>query len=144
LRDEERFEKGTYYKENVCFDVYGANSLYNWELFFHAPLYIATRLSKNGKYEEAMKWFHYIFDPTTDEEPEAGNETSRYWKVLPFKTEEDISLEEFFRQLNKETDPSSQDYDESKFLDVVSQWRKNPFDPHLVFIVPPGYNGECE
>ena len=132
LRDEDRFEKGTYYKENICFDVYGANSLYNWELFFHAPLYIATRLSKNGKYEEAMKWFHYIFDPTTDEEPEAGNETSRYWKVLPFKTEEDISLEEFFRQLNKETDPSSQDYDESKFLDVVSQWRKNPFDPHLV------------
>jgi hypothetical protein len=126
LRDEERFEKGTYYKENVCFDVYGANSLYNWELFFHAPLYIATRLSKNGKYEEAMKWFHYIFDPTTDEMPEAGHETSRYWKVLPFKTEEDISLEEFFRQLNKETDP------ESKFSAVVSEWRKNPFDPHLV------------
>ena len=23
----------TYYKENVCFDPYGANSLYNWELF---------------------------------------------------------------------------------------------------------------
>jgi len=120
LMDEERFEKGTYYKENVCFDVYGANSLYNWELFFHAPLYIATRLSKNGKYEEAMKWFHYIFDPTTDETPEAGHETSRYWKVLPFKTEEDISLEEFFRQ------------PESNFFDVVSQWRKNPFDPHLV------------
>ena len=131
--EDECFKKRTYYKENVCFDVYGANSLYNWELFFHAPLYIATRLSKNGKYEEAMKWFHYIFDPTTDEMPEAGHETSRYWKVLPFKTEESISLEELFRQLNKETDPSSQDYDPgSKFSDVVSQWRKNPFDPHLV------------
>ncbi|MGZ8538396.1 MAG: neuraminidase-like domain-containing protein, partial [Flavisolibacter sp.] len=34
------FKKRTYYKENVCFDVYGANSIYNWELFFHAPLYI--------------------------------------------------------------------------------------------------------
>src|SRR5262249_52683937 len=52
------FSTRTYYKENVCFDVYGANSLYNWELFFHAPLYIATRLSKNGRFEEAMKWFH--------------------------------------------------------------------------------------
>src|SRR6185503_4111897 len=39
------FATGTYYKENVCFWPYGANSLYNWELFFHAPLYIATRLS---------------------------------------------------------------------------------------------------
>ena len=77
----------TYYKENVCFDVFGANSSYNWELFFHAPLYIATRLSKNGRYEEAMKWFHYIFDPTTDAQPGPGESaTARYWKVLPFKT----------------------------------------------------------
>jgi hypothetical protein len=123
----------TAYKENVCFDVYGANSLYNWELFFHAPLYIATRLSKNGKYEEAMKWFHYIFDPTTDMEPEAGNETSRYWKVLPFKTTPVKRLEEWFDDLNRETDPSSPDYNpHSKLSDIVSEWRDNPFDPHLV------------
>ncbi len=50
----------------VDFDEYGAYSMYNWELFFHAPLFIATRLSKNGKYAEAMKWFHYIFNPTTN------------------------------------------------------------------------------
>jgi len=128
------FDKRTYYKENVCFDVYGANSLYNWELFFHAPLYIATRLSKNGKFEEAMKWFHYIFDPTTDEMPGAGeSEIFRYWKVLPFKTEPAESLEDWFRKLNKETDPSSPDYNpDSELSDIVSEWRDNPFDPHLV------------
>ena len=128
------FNSRTYYKENVCFDVFGANSLYNWELFFHAPLYIAIRLSKNGKFEEAMKWFHYIFDPTTDEMPGAGeSETSRYWKVLPFKTEHTESLEELFRKLNKETDRSSPDYSpDSELSDIVSEWRDNPFDPHLV------------
>lgn len=128
------FDSRTYHEENVCFDVYGANSQYNWELFFHAPLYIATRLSKNGKYEEAMRWFHYIFDPTTDEMPEAGeSEISRYWKVLPFKTTPAESLEEFFRKLNRETDPSSPDYDpHSESSAVVSEWRDNPFDPHLV------------
>jgi hypothetical protein len=127
------FDTRTYYKENVCFDVYGANSLYNWELFFHAPLYIATRLSKNGKYEEAMKWFHYIFDPTTDEEPEADKETARYWKVLPFKTTPAKTLEELFLELNKETDPSSLDYNpNSEYFRIVSEWRDNPFDPHLV------------
>jgi hypothetical protein len=128
------FDSRTYYEENVCFDVYGANSQYNWELFFHAPLYIATRLSKNGKYEEAMRWFHYIFDPTTDEMPEAGeSEISRYWKVLPFKTTPAESLEEFFRKLNRETDPSSPDYDpHSESSAAVSEWRDNPFDPHLV------------
>lgn len=128
------FDERTYYKENVCFDVYGANSLYNWELFFHAPLYIATRLSKNGKYEEAMKWFHYIFDPTTDEMPGAEeSEISRYWKVLPFKTTPAKTLEELFMELNKETDPSSPDYNSnSEYFGIVSEWRDNPFDPHLV------------
>ncbi|MFN3531517.1 MAG: hypothetical protein ACK41Q_03245 [Candidatus Brocadia sp.] len=121
------FVKRTYYKENVCFDVYGANSLYNWELFFHAPLYIATRLSKNGKYEEAMKWFHYIFDPTTDEMPGAGeSEISRYWKVLPFKTTPAESLEDWFSSLSPNTDPNNPENA------VIGKWRDNPFDPHLV------------
>ncbi len=116
----------TYYKENVCFDVYGANSLYNWELFFHAPLYIATRLSKNGKYEEAMKWFHYIFDPTTDDMPGPGeSDTSRYWKVLPFKTTPAESLESWFRSLSPSADPDAENA-------IIAEWRDNPFDPHLV------------
>lgn len=121
------FAARTYYKENVCFDVYGANSIYNWELFFHAPLYIATRLSKNGKFEEALKWFHYIFDPTTDEMPAPGEtEISRYWKVLPFKTTPAKSLEDWFRSLAPNTDPNNPGNA------VIAEWRDNPFDPHLV------------
>lgn len=122
------FPTRTYYKENVCFDVYGANSLYNWELFFHAPLYIATRLSKNGKYEEAMKWFHYIFDPTTDEAPGPGeSEISRYWKVLPFKTEPAKTLEEWFRtNLAPNSNPANPENAS------IAEWRDNPFDPHLI------------
>ncbi|MGB2220721.1 neuraminidase-like domain-containing protein [Neptunomonas phycophila] len=115
----------TYYKENVCFDVLGANSLYNWELFFHAPLYIATRLMKNGKHEEAMKWFHYIFDPTNDkqDETEGGTELARVWQVLPFKKEAKTSLEQWFKDTlsgGVSTNP------------IIDEWRDNPFDPHLV------------
>ena len=120
------FDTRTYYKENVCFDVYGANSIYNWELFFHAPLYMATRLSKNGQYEQAMKWFHYIFDPTTDAMPGPGeSETSRYWNVLPFKTTPAESLEDWFRTLAANTDPTVENA-------TIAEWRDNPFDPHLV------------
>ncbi|NOT09810.1 MAG: hypothetical protein HOP28_16580 [Gemmatimonadales bacterium] len=120
------FPKRTYYKENVCFDPYGANSQYNWELFFHAPLYIATRLSKNGKFSEAMNWFHYIFDPTTDEMPGPGeSEMSRYWKVLPFKTTPTESLEDWFRSLGPNGDPTTENA-------IIAEWRDNPFDPHLV------------
>jgi hypothetical protein len=120
------FAKRTYYKENICFDVYGANSIYNWELFFHAPLYIATRLSKNGRFEEAMKWFHYIFDPTTDQMPGAGeSETSRFWKVLPFKTTPAENLEDWFRSLSPNTNPNTENA-------IIGEWRDNPFDPHRV------------
>ncbi len=116
----------TFYKENVCFDVYGANSMYNWELFFHAPLYIATRLSKNGRYEEAMEWFHYIFNPTTDELPAVGeSETSRFWKVLPFKTTPAESLTDWFMKLDSNSNPESENA-------IIGEWRDNPFDPHLV------------
>lgn len=116
----------TFYKENVCFDVYGANSIYNWELFFHAPLYIATRLSKNGRYEEALKWFHYIFNPSSDELPAIGeSETSRFWKVLPFKTTPAESLSEWFMNLNANLNPEMENA-------IIGEWRDNPFDPHLV------------
>lgn len=45
-----------------------AYSIYNWEIFFHIPLLIATRLSQNQQFEDAQAWFHYIFNPTQDPE----------------------------------------------------------------------------
>ena len=128
------FANRTYYKENVCFDAFGANSIYNWELFFHAPLYLANRLSSNGEYEKAMKWFHYIFDPTTDELPLSGqSEVSRFWKVLPFKTTPSQRLTDWFMELNAQSDPSNPNHDpESPLAAQVAEWRDNPFDPHLI------------
>jgi hypothetical protein len=115
-------DKFTYYKENVAFDEYALYGLYNWELFYHVPLYIATRLSKNGKYQEAMKWFHYIFDPTTNDiSPDPTFPESRYWKVLPFKTTPRDSLIDYFKSLQ----PGKDDPD-------IEEWKDNPFKPFLV------------
>ena len=44
----------------------GPYANYNWELFFHVPLTIAVHLSKNQRFAEAQRWFHYIFDPTCE------------------------------------------------------------------------------
>ncbi len=115
------FSNYTYYKENVAFDEYSAYGLYNWELFYHAPLYIATRLSKNGKYAEAMNWFRYIFDPSTSEKPDPNNTESRYWKVLPFKSTLAYSLENYFESLKPGADDPK-----------IDEWRDKPFDPFLV------------
>ena len=120
------FPSRTYYKENVCFDVYGANCQYNYELFFHAPLYIAMRLSRNGLFAEAMKWFHYIFNPLSDAEPAAGEPpTARYWNVAPFKTTPATDLQDWFRTLVPNADPTRENA-------IIGEWRDHPFDPHLV------------
>ncbi|MDD5113337.1 MAG: hypothetical protein PHC94_04925, partial [Methylobacter sp.] len=97
-------------------DAYG---LYNWELFFHAPLYIATRLSKNGKYAEAMQWYHTIFNPLTAAAVTSGD----YWQVPAFKKADNETITDYFERL------ASGDED---IKAKVAKWRENPFKPHLI------------
>jgi hypothetical protein len=72
-----------YFPKKIDTDVGGPYSIYNWELLFHVPLTIAVHLSKNQRFAEAQKWFHYIFDPTTsDTEPP---NSSRFWRFIGFR-----------------------------------------------------------
>ena len=57
-----------------------AFSVYNWELFFHVPLYMAELLSQNQQFEDALTWFHYIFDPTR---PGTDPAPKRFWIPKP-------------------------------------------------------------
>ena len=118
--------KKTYFKETIDFDHNGANSIYNWELFYHTPLYIATQLSKNGKFKEAVKWLHYMFDPTTDEVSALGaDEIARFFKVKPFKTTDPNGFETFIEGLARDGAGGAENT-------IVTAWRNNPFNPHLV------------
>ena len=114
-----------YPQENVDFRREAAYSLYNWELFFHAPLLIADRLSKSQRFEDAMKWFHYIFDPTNGS---ADETPAKYWRFLPFHlNNENGRVEELLEKLNHGT-PS----EKKKLVQLVEDWRDNPFNPHLI------------
>ena len=115
----------SYPAENLDFTPAGAYSLYNWELFFHIPLFIATRLSKNGKYAEAMQWFHYIFDPTTNERPEPGRENQRYWQVRPFRIPVPEQIEDILRAINASENPDTEHI-------AIKDWRDHPFKPHRI------------
>jgi hypothetical protein len=78
---------GTYPTNRVDFSYNGAYSMYNWEIFFHAPMLIAQRLSENHQFFEAQKWYHYIFDPTSTtylNNDTAGVGKQRFWKFQPF------------------------------------------------------------
>lgn len=121
-----------YYLENVDFSKYGAYSLYNWELFFHIPYLIATRLSKNGKYAEARKWFHYIFNPLSTEIPAPGHTNSRYWQVLPFKTAPLDDIISYIKKLQPGYDVDPKNPANSDGNKQVDQWRDDPFNAFLI------------
>jgi hypothetical protein len=59
----------------------GLYSVYNWELFYHIPLLLAERLSKNQKFQEAQRWFHYIFDPT---DTSSLDSPQKFWRMRKF------------------------------------------------------------
>jgi|GEM_PF-475368 len=92
-------------------------SLYNWETFFHTPFQIANELSANQHFEEAMKWYHYIFDPTAP-----GTDPKRCWKFLPFK---EIDTTNILDNLFDSLQPNTPDQ-------KISQWRDKPFQPHVI------------
>lgn len=108
-------------KDGVDFERYGAYALYNWEIFFHAPLMIACRLSQNQRFAEAMRWFHYIFDPTNVESPDIPQ---RYWVTRPFfEQNADAYRQQRIDNLLKNIE---------QHQDELRAWKNNPFKPHLI------------
>jgi hypothetical protein len=109
--------------ERVDFDR-GAYAGYNWELFFHIPMLIACSLSKNQRFEDAMKWFHFIFNPMTDD---PGSSRQRFWNTLPFYENSSPEHEQIQNLLLKLAG-KKQGWKEIETQ--IDEWRTNPFNPH--------------
>lgn len=103
----------------------GAYSVYNWELFYHVPLAVAIHLSKNQRYEESQRWFHFIFDPTDNSD---GSTPERFWKVKPFQYTEVKQIEDILVNLSSDTDPVLK----QDTINSIGAWKDSPFRPHLV------------
>jgi hypothetical protein len=111
--------------KDLDFTSSGAYSAYNWELFYHVPITIAIHLSKNQRFEEAMKWFHYVFDPTDDSD---GPTPERFWKVKPFQYTDVKMVEEILTNLSTGADPVLQ----KDTINNIDKWKDTPFRPHVV------------
>jgi hypothetical protein len=110
--------------EDIDFTHPGAYSLYNWELFFHVPFLIANQLSRNQRFAEARRWFHYIFDPTATDSPlnvaQPGVEC--FWRVQPFydwARKPVQTIEELLK-------------DNAQIDAQIAEWQENPFKPHVI------------
>lgn len=103
-------------------DFAGPFGLYYRELFLHIPLLLANHLNANQRFEEAQRWYHYVFNPVTSEKAPSDEEIAggvssadHYWNYLEFKGREQDSLHEILRDGA-----------------ALEQYRRNPFNPHAV------------
>lgn len=115
--------------EDIDFSSDGSYSGYNWELFFHIPFLLAARLSKDQKFEEALTWFHYIFNPTGALH---GDVPQKYWVTKPFFLRQtgDYINQRIDTLLYKLANPNTPEIKELEF--AVAQWREKPFQPHVI------------
>jgi hypothetical protein len=136
-----------YPREDVDFEPPGPTRGHNWELFFHLPLDIATRLSADQRFDKAREWFHYIFNPFNPagagDAPAAGDAAGgsfplvdtarRYWNTKPFfqMTVPDYLAERIDTIMyGIAADPSGPSV--SDLALAVAQWREQPFKPDVV------------
>lgn len=115
--------------EDIDFASDGSYSLYNWDLFYRVPLHIATSLTKNQRFEEALSWFHYMFNPTG---ALPGTGVQRYWVTKPFylNQESDYIAQRIESLMNATADKNNPDIKELEF--AIEQWRKKPFRPDVI------------
>ncbi|WP_394826075.1 neuraminidase-like domain-containing protein [Pendulispora albinea] len=126
--------------EEFDFEYQGTYSQYNWELFFHIPLLIANKLTTEQRFEEARKWFHYIFNPTEPKEYPWGEELApqRFWKLKPFyelasgEHDERGPIQQLLQLLSYKGDDPARVAARQRLDDQIFDWRRHPFSPHRI------------
>jgi hypothetical protein len=107
-------------------DFKGAYGKYYREIFFHIPFLLANHLNSQGKYAEAQKWYHYIFNPSATEVIDLSTpgltvaqkkkkELDRNWQYLEFR---EIGLQKLREQLT--------------YKPAIEAYKKDPFNPHAI------------
>ncbi|UII31481.1 hypothetical protein LVD17_24620 [Fulvivirga ulvae] len=95
----------------------GAMSVYFREVFFHIPFLIANHLNSQGKYADAQRWYHYIFNPTAvDLSGDAdANPSDRVWQYIEFR---DMEFDTWYNNLND--------------AQAIQAYENDPFNPHAI------------
>lgn len=116
-------------RDNVSlnYDLSMPNAGYNWEVFYHIPIAVAVFLSRQHRFEDARRWFHFVFDPTTND-PSTGRE--RFWRFLPFRNAQaPDTITKLLEALANPNAPSNQKDDVKQ---QIAAWLEDPFNPFAV------------
>jgi hypothetical protein len=109
----------------------GAYSLYNWEVFYHIPMFVASLLMQNQQYQDAMTWLEYIFNPT---DSSGGQSPQRFWQMAPFNAMNatDWISQEIQNILTTLAADTQQGINDTATTVAIQDWLQDPFDPHAV------------
>jgi hypothetical protein len=111
----------------------GAYSIYNWELFFHIPMYIADRLMAERRFAEAQKWLGYVFNPIRSPAQIEETDCRYYWRIRPFReASASMSIQEFFELLQYTGPSKALQAKKTDLKHQIAAWRHSPFNPHLI------------
>ena len=127
----------SYPVEEIDFENDGSYSAYNWDLFFRVPLHVAASLTKNQRFEEALTWFHYIFNPVG---ALPGNGVQKYWVTKPFFLNQEVDyqtqrIDTLMYSISDPDHPNVPDPANRVIRDLefaISEWRNKPFRPDVV------------
>ncbi|KAI9766290.1 MAG: hypothetical protein M1839_004995, partial [Geoglossum umbratile] len=99
-------------------------AIYNWELGLHVIMLLMERLLATQQFDLAIKVARYVFDPTAD-----GTGLERCWLFPPFRAtaiKGTKSIEDILDDLKPDPDRGS------AMSPVLTEWMRNPFNPHAV------------
>jgi hypothetical protein len=105
----------------------GAYSIYNWELMYHGIVAIGQHMSNSQRFAEAQRWFHYVFDPTSNDKTVPAPQ--RFWKFLRFRKETStVFIQEMLTELSNPADSDLK----QRIQKSIQAWRDKPFQPHVI------------
>jgi hypothetical protein len=115
--------------EGVAFEASSAYGVYNWELFFHAPMLLMKRLWENGRLDEALEWFHRVLNPL-----DYGDDVANAWRFTPLRHVDMTPIDELLASLSRpDGDPQK-----TAMLAQIQVLRLFPFRAHRLARLRPG------
>jgi len=109
----------------------GAYSLYNWEVFYHIPMFVASLLMQNQQFQDAMTWLEYIFNPADSSTEPAPQ---RFWQTAPLNAMNaaDWNNQQIQNILDLLAADTQQGLSDPPTATAIANWLNDPFDPHAI------------
>jgi hypothetical protein len=111
----------------------GAYGVYNWELFFHAPMLMTDVYETAGMFDEAERCLRYVLDPTAGNVTTSpGGSPSEFWQFLPFRGYTPARIQDLLTALSYTgADPVQVGLKADATAQIVA-WERDPFNPYLI------------